>query len=146
MGRKGRHSEEGAEMSRMRKKIIRSLALSIAVAAAMVPNASAGYNVGGADSSVASARTTTELGQAIGEPGEQIGAAANSLASRTPTELAQTVAPSVTAGAGSGGFDWGDAAIGAGTALGLALVGVTAVVFLNRRRAIRGSRVPVASS
>jgi hypothetical protein len=133
-------------MSRMRKQIIRSLALSIAVAAAMVPNASAGYNVGGADSSVASARTTTELGQAIGEPGEQSGAAANSLASRTPTELAQTVAPSVSASAESSGFDWGDAAIGAGTALGLALAGVTAVVFLNRRRAIRGSRVPVASS
>lgn len=133
-------------MSRTHKKIIGSLVMSIVVAAVMVPSASGAYDLGVAEVSSPSERTATELNQAVGEPGDQGSAAAKATYSRTPTELAQTVTPPATANVASGGFDWGDAAIGAGTVLGVALLGFAAVAFNNRRRRIGGAEVPLASS
>lgn len=128
-------------MSRTQNKIIATLVAAVAVAA-LVPATSSAYTDPGL-------RTQTELGQAVGEPGDQGSAAVNSLDSRTPTELGQRVATSVAPDVeSSGGFDWGDAAIGAGAMLGLiGFGGALAVVVIKRRRhAIDGSGVPAVSS
>jgi hypothetical protein len=92
-------------------------------------------------------RTASEFGQAVGEPGEQGGGTA--LYARTPTEFAQSTSPEqgVTS-TSSNAFDWGDAAIGAATALGLsALAGLGGLVVLTRRRRANDAvDVPVAAS
>ena len=126
-------------MSRTRNKIIATLVAAVATAG-LVPAASAA-------STGPSERTQTELGQAVGEPADQASGAANAPYSRTPTELGQsvptTVAPDVDP---VGGFDWGDAAIGAGATLALiGLGGSLAVVLVNRRRHALGDRVPAVS-
>ena len=133
-------------MSLIRNKIIATLA-AVSAAAALAPAASV------ADTGVGE-RTQAELGQAVGEPAQDGNAAANATHSRTPTELGQRVSASVAPGATSAttdpsGFDWGDAAIGAGGMLALiGLGGALAVVLANRRgHAIReDSRVPAVSS
>jgi hypothetical protein len=141
MSRTGWLSEEGADMNRTRNKTIGTLAVVLA-AAALVPSASSAKLGSGPDE-----RTATELGQAVSEPGDQAGATADALDTRTPTELAQRVEPSVSAAAESSGFDWGDAAIGAGSMLGLVLIGFGGVALRNRRRdATPSSGVPLPSS
>jgi hypothetical protein len=127
-------------MSRTQNKVIGALAAALAVVA-LAPAASfAGL------SAPTTERTATELGQAVGEPGEQ-GGARNALESRTPTELAQRVAPSAASGSASSGFDWGDAAIGAGAVVVLGLTGFGGFVLMDRRRHSAGSaRVPAVSS
>ncbi|HSJ17951.1 MAG TPA: hypothetical protein VK920_07650 [Solirubrobacterales bacterium] len=128
-------------MSRTPNKIIAML-VAVLAAAALAPAASAGSTNPGE-------RSQTELGQAVGDPAEQGSAATNARYSRTPTELGQQVATSVAPDAEpSGGFGWGDAAIGASAMLALiGFAGAVAVVFVNRRRhAIRDSRVPAVSN
>lgn len=147
-------------MSRTPNKAITTL-IAVLATAVLAPAASAA-------STGPSERTQTELGQAVGEPADQASGAANARYSRTATELAQqgsaaanakysrtptelgqsapaTVAPDVEP---VGGFDWGDAGIGAGAMLGLiGLGGSLAVVLVNRRRhEIGDSRVPAVSS
>jgi hypothetical protein len=131
-------------MSRIRNKIIATL-VAVLATAALAPAASVA-------STDMRARTQTELGQAVGEPTDQASAAANAQSSRTSTELGQRVATFVAPDATSAatdpsGFDWGDAAIGAGAMLGLlGFGGALAVVLVNRRRhTIRDSRVPAVS-
>jgi hypothetical protein len=88
-----------------------------------------------------SERTATELAQSTNLGGD--------FSERTATELAQStnLAPSPAPSGGSSGFDWGDAAIVGGGALGLALIGLGgAVVFTRRRGRIQRSRTPVVSS
>jgi hypothetical protein len=93
-------------------------------------------------------RTASELGQAVVEPGEPF-----AQTERTASELGQAVgepgghvplvaaATPVIASTSSDGFDWGDAAIGAGSALGLvALVGFGGLALVRRPQA-RGARV-----
>jgi hypothetical protein len=140
---------EGAEMSRTQNKVIGALAAVLAAAALLPtaglarPSASAPEIPGGGLSD----RSVTELGQAVGEPGDEGSAAATARYSRTPTELAQRVAPSVTPDVASSGFDWGDAAIGAGAVLALGLTGFGGLVLMDRRRHTTGSaRVPAISS
>jgi hypothetical protein len=127
-------------MRRTRNRVIGSLAVALATAA-LVPTAAAAQFNGGL-----SERTATELGQAVGEPGEQ-GSEATALYSRTPTELGQRVAPSAPPAVGSSGFDWGDAAIGAGTVVALGLIAVGGVAMANRRARVgAGPSRPAVSS
>ena len=115
-------------MNRSTKRIIWTLAAVLA-SAALAPTASAAESGGGPNE-----RSATELGQAVGEPGEQGDAAADARYSRTPTERAQSAWPSVATGAGPSGFAWGDAAIGAGSALALALIAFGGVALVGRGR------------
>jgi hypothetical protein len=86
-------------------------------------------------------RTPTELGQAVGESGEQGSLVLYRDPSQAETFVAD-VGPSTITSAPSDAFDWGDAVIGAGSALGLAALvaaGFGGLVLINRRRrAIRG--------
>jgi hypothetical protein len=107
-------------------------------------------------------RTPTELGQSV--PTAQFN---RDLATRTPTEVGQSVPTGhsvtvamrrdasqavpflasvgpTTTSASSEGFDWGDAAIGAASMLGLVAVGLGGLALLSRRR--RPDRVPVATT
>jgi hypothetical protein len=128
-------------MSRTRKRIIATV-VGVLATAALAPAASLANTDSGE-------RTATELGQAVGEPTHESNAAANAKFSRTPTELGQRATTSVAPDAPpSGGFAWGDAAIGAGAMMGLiGLGGTLAVVLVNRRRhAIGDSGIPAVSS
>jgi hypothetical protein len=130
---------EGAEMSHTHKRMIATLAALLA-AAALGPGAGVASAGAGPEE-----RTPTELGQAVGEPGEQESAATR-LFSRTPTELGQRVTPSAIPAVESSGFDWDDAAIGAGAALALVgLGGCVGILLVRRRRAIPSPRVPAVS-
>jgi hypothetical protein len=125
-------------MSRTRNKIIATL-VAVLVTAALAPAASA-------SSTGLSERTQTELAQAVGEPADQESGAATARYSRTPTELGQRVATSVARDVKPDGFDWGDAAIGAGAMLALiGLGGSLAVMLVSRRRHALGDRVPAVS-
>jgi hypothetical protein len=146
-------------------KIIKSLAFTLVVGAALAPGAGAA-----SDPSGGLGRTPTEIGQAVGEPGEPTSALqADSQQSqptpaglgRTPSEIGHAVGepgdPNVFGAVqpgnqtraaqpedGSGGFDWGDAAIGAGLTL---FVGIGAMAILTRRRgSLRKLRTPATSS
>jgi hypothetical protein len=126
-------------MSRARNRIIGTLAAGVA-AAAMAPTAVVAQSSGALNE-----RTATELGQAVGEPGNQ-GSGATALYSRTPTELGQRVAQSATPNVESSGFDWGDAAIGAGTVVALGLIALGGVSMTSRRAGVgRGSSSPAVS-
>jgi hypothetical protein len=122
-------------------KVARHLGVALALGALLVVGALASSAL------AQSERTASELGQAVGEPSEQGGGTA--LYARTPTELEQRTSPGqgVTS-TSSDGFDWGDAAIGAATALGLgALAGLGGMALLSRRRRAHGAvDVPVAAS
>jgi hypothetical protein len=148
------------------RKIIVSLAAALLVVAALAPSAGAASDP---QSAGGLGRTPTELGQAVGEPGEgtrvvladqRESSQASSGLGRTPTEIGQAVGePGHPNGAyafspgtqgvaspddGSGGFDWGDAAIGAALAL---IVGGGALAIASRRRgSLRRPRTPVTSS
>jgi hypothetical protein len=117
------------------------LALALAVAA-LVPSVGSAYvrasgGAGAEDNAQASGiseRTPTELAQRQSAP-------ASGISERTPTELAQRQSVPVTAistpassAAESGGFDWGDAAIGAGAVLALGLSGAAIVMVARQRR------------
>jgi hypothetical protein len=146
-------------MSRTTNKIIKGVALALLMGGVLAPSAGAATDGFG--------RTPTERGQAVGEPGEgtptvyaagRQSQAAPDGPGRTPTEVGQAVGepgdPNVAAvvqpvnqtGAAdeSSGFDWGDAAIGAGLTL---IVGIGALAIASRRRgAPRKLRTPVTSS
>jgi len=136
-------------MSRTRNNVIGILA-AVLVATAVTPAASVAQLGATAPEHPVSGpgdRTATELGQAVGEPGDDGAAAANARASRTPTELAQQVAPSpVAPGVATSGFDWGDAAIGAGAVLALGLAAFGGLVLIDRRRSTTSSRVPAVTT
>jgi hypothetical protein len=149
-------------MSRTTNKIILGVAMALLVGAALAPGAAAGDP----ESNGGLGRTPTELGQAVGEPGEGTSAlqaaarqsepAAGRLG-RTPTEIGQAVGepgdPNVALAsqatvspgdAASNGFDWGDAAIGAGLTI---IVGIGAMAIVTRRRgSLRKLRTPATSS
>jgi hypothetical protein len=98
------------------------LALALAVAA-LVPSVGSAYV------------------RASGGAGAEDNAQASGISERTPTELAQRQSVPVTAistpassAAESGGFDWGDAAIGAGAVLALGLSGAAIVMVARQRR------------
>jgi hypothetical protein len=148
------------------RKITMSLATAFLVAAALAPTAGAASDP---QSAGGLGRTPTEIGQAAGEPAEgtrvvladhRESSQASSGLGRTPTEIGQAVGePGDLNGAyaflpgtqgvaspeeGSGGFDWGDAAIGAALTL---IVGVGALAIASRRRgSLRRPRTPVTSS
>jgi hypothetical protein len=126
-------------MNRTRNKIIGTLAAAVAVAA-LAPTAVMAQSSGDPNQ-----RTTTELGQAVGEPAQQ-DSAATALYSRTPTELGQRVGLSGTSTVESSGFDWGDAGIGAGVVVALALVALGGVAIVSRRTRVGGSSSPAVSS
>ena len=80
-------------------------------------------------------RTGTELGQAVGEPGgpkgsDSVQSSLNAIAGSPAGALTAVSSPPADSG---DGFDWGDAALGAGAALSLAALG-GAALFTARRR------------
>ena len=150
-------------MRSTRKQVITGLAVAFVVAAVVAPSAGARVDISAAEpttpASDTSKRTATELGQSTNPGGDLSERTATELAQstnlggdfseRTATELAQStnLAPSPAPSGGSSGFDWGDAAIVGGGALGLALIGLGgAVAFTRRRGRIQRSRTPVVSS
>jgi hypothetical protein len=117
------------------------LALALAVAA-LVPSVGSAYvrvsgGAGAEDNAQASGiseRTPTELAQRQSAP-------TGGITERTPTELAQrqsapVSATSIPASSPSteSGFDWGDAAIGAGVVLVLGLSGAAIVAVARHHR------------
>jgi hypothetical protein len=125
-------------MTRARNMIMGMLAAALA-AAALATSALAAESGGDPNQ-----RTATELGQAVGEP--ELGSQATALYSRTPTELGQSVPPSATQTVESSGFDWGDAAIGAGAVVALLVLAVAGVAITRRRAGLTGrppSRTPI---
>jgi hypothetical protein len=127
-------------MTRIQNRIIGPLAAAAAVAA-LAPTAVAAQSSGDPNE-----RTATELGQAVGEPGGPA-SAATALYERTPTELGQTVSQSATPSAESSGFDWGDAAIGAGAVTALGLITFGGIAITSRRTGVgRGPGDPAVSS
>ena len=62
------------------------------------------------------------------------------LVPRSPTQAPVTATPTVVSNP-SGGFDWGDAAIGAGAGIGLSILGVGGAFAIQRR-----SRKPAAQT
>jgi hypothetical protein len=152
-------------MSRTPNKIIGSLTMALVVGATLAPSAGA---VSDPQSTGGPGRTPTEIGQAVGEPGEGTGIvqtdaqqanASSSGLGRTPTEMGQAVGePSESAAVAaqpdgnqapnasdddSGGFDSGVAAVVAG---GLALLAGIGALTYRRRGTLRKSRTPVPSS
>lgn len=112
-------------MSRTPNKISGTLA-AVLCASALAPA------VGVAQAGGLNGRTATEIGQAVGEPGERGNGTADALYSRTPTELAQTAQPPAAPEEESSGFDWGDAAVGALAASGLILTALAAARSVRR--------------
>jgi hypothetical protein len=155
-------------MSRTPNKIIGSLTMALVVGATLAPSAGAASD---AQSSGGLGRTPTEIGQAVGEPGEGTGIvqtdaqqsnASSSGLGRTSTELGQAIGePGESTGAiaaqpggnqtvsssddESGGIDGGVAAAVAGGLALLAGIGGLALTF-RRRGTLRKSRTPVPSS
>jgi hypothetical protein len=129
-------------MRRITKQASLILALALAVAA-LVPSVGSAYTradggAGAEDTAQASGvteRTPTELAQRQSAP-------AGGITERTPTELAQRQSAPVSAistpasspATENGGFDWGDAAVGAGVVLVLGLSGVAIVAVARRQR------------
>jgi hypothetical protein len=149
-------------MSSTRKRVVTGLAVTFIVAAVVAPSAGARVDISAAEPTASgtdtSKRTATELGQSTNPNGDLSERTATELAQstnlggglseRTATELAQStnLSPSPNPGGESSGFDWSDAAI-VGGGLGLALIGLGAVVAFTRRRGrIQRSRTPVVSS
>jgi hypothetical protein len=153
-------------MSRTPNKIIGSLTMALVLGATVAPSAGA---VSDPPSSGLS-RTPTEIGQAVGEPGEGAGIAqtdaqqskaSSSELGRTPTEVGQAIGePSESTAVAaqpdgnqavnasdddSGGFEWGVAAIVAGGLALLAGIGGFALSY-RRRVTLQKSRTPVPSS
>jgi hypothetical protein len=124
-------------MSRTRNTIITGLATALMVAAVAAPSAGATPSAGSGE------RTATELGQAVGEPGN-----GNGKFARTPTELGQStdLSPSPTRSGESDGVDWGPVAIVGGSVLALTLIGLGGVALARRRGTVRKSRAPAVSS
>jgi hypothetical protein len=100
-----------------------------------------GQSVPTAQSSDLATRTPTEVGQSV-PTGDSVTVAMRRDASQAVPFLA-SVGPTTTS-ASSDGFDWGDAAIGAASMLGLVAVGLGGLALLSRRR--RADRVPVATA
>jgi hypothetical protein len=82
------------------------------------------------------AAAAAQPAQDLRSPDAQDFAAGRQIVASTPVQVAK--APSDTPA--PSGFDWGDAALGAGGALGLALVGVGGTVALMRRRRVTSTR------
>jgi hypothetical protein len=140
-------------MSRTTSKIIKGVALALLVGGVLAPTAGAATDGFG--------RTPTERGQAVGEPAEltpAVQAPESGGLGRTHTEIGQAVGepgdPNVAAvvqpvnetgtADESSGFDWRDAAIGAGLAL---ILGSGALAIVSRRRGSpRKLRTAVTSS
>jgi hypothetical protein len=117
-----------------------SLILALAlVAAALVPSVGTAYVQAGSgaedQTDGITQRTPTELAQRQSDP-------VSGITQRTPTELAQRQSDPVNAistpasspATENGGFDWGDAAIGAGGMLALGLSGAAIVTVARQRR------------
>jgi hypothetical protein len=153
-------------MSRTPNKIIGSLTLALVLGATLAPSAGAKSD----PPSSGLSRTPTEIGQAVGEPGEDAGIvqtdaqqpnASSSELGRTPTEVGQAIGePSESTAVAappagnqamnlsdedSGGFDWSVAAIVAGGLTLLAGIGGFALSY-RRRVTVQKSRTPVPSS
>jgi hypothetical protein len=113
--------------TRLKRHAVGALAVGLAATALAIPGAAAGYSSTGDDPagppSASTPPTTLESAVVMRRDGSQA------------VPFVADVSGTSSAAAASGDFDWGDAAIGAGTALGImALLGATGLVIRNRRR------------
>ena len=81
-------------------------------------------------------RTAVQPGQDLRTPDAQDVAAGRQIVASTPVQVAKATNDGPTAS----GFDWGDAALGAGGALAIALAGAGGTVALVRRRRVTSTR------
>jgi hypothetical protein len=111
--------------SRFRRRAIGALAVGVAATALAVPGAAAGFSSTGDDPAGPPSASTS--------PTPQNTVVVRRDGSAAVPFVADVSNESSTAAAGSG-FDWGDAAIGAGGALGIiALLGAGALAIRSRR-------------
>jgi hypothetical protein len=82
------------------------------------------------------AATAVQPGQDLRTPDAQDVAAGRQIVASTPVQVAKATNDGPTAS----GFDWGDAALGAGGALAIALAGAGGTVALVRRRRVTSTR------
>jgi hypothetical protein len=113
--------------TRLKRRAIGALALALAATALAIPGVAAGYTTTGDDqagpASASTPPTTLDSAVVVRRDGSQA------------VPFVADVSGTSSAAAASGEFDWGDAAIGAGTALGIvALLGATGLAIRNRRR------------
>jgi hypothetical protein len=113
--------------NRLKRHSVGALAVGLVAMALAIPGVAAGYSSTGSDlagpPSASTPPTTFENAVVTRRDG-----------SRAVPFVADVSGNSSAAAAG-GGFDWGDAAIGAGTALGIvALLGASGLAIRSRRR------------
>ena len=112
--------------SRLRRRAIGALAVGVTATALAVPGAAAGFSSTGDDLAGPPSASTPPTPQENAVVVRRDGSAAVPFVADVSSE-------SPTAAAGSG-FDWGDAAIGAGAALGIiALLGAGGIAIRSRR-------------
>jgi hypothetical protein len=88
---------------------------------------------------IAASRPTPQTSQAVVRPNpDEVGSGPGSLSTEQLTALTR---PEVVHVESKPGFDWGDAGIGAGIALGVAMVGLGAVLGRSGRRRDRAPAV-----
>jgi hypothetical protein len=120
-------------MNSIRKRQATAIAVAIATAAVLVPASAIARTSVSAGSPEVSAQTPSHpVGQ-----GPVAGATAGTTA--TPTQ-------SASAAGTSDGFDWGDAAIGAGVIVALGLTGFGIVALVRHRRSAALSGAPAVIS
>jgi hypothetical protein len=115
--------------TRFKPHVLGALAVGLAAIALAIPGVAAGYSSTGSDlAGPASASTPAKT--------HEVAVVTRRDGSRAVPFVANVSGESSTAAAGSE-FDWGDAAIGAGAALGIvALFGATGVAIRSRRRVV----------
>jgi hypothetical protein len=114
-------------LTRLKRHVVGALAVGLAAIALAIPGAAAGYSTTGNDpagpASASTPPTTRESAVVVRRDGSRA------------VPFVADVSGTSSAAAASGDFDWGDAAIGAGTVLGIvALLGATGLAIHHRRR------------
>ncbi|HEX2466714.1 MAG TPA: hypothetical protein VHJ54_00780 [Solirubrobacterales bacterium] len=113
--------------TRLKRRALGTLAVALTATAFAVPAAASGYSTTGDElagpTSASTPPAAPESAIVVRRDGSQA------------VPFVADVSGTSSAAAASSDFDWGDAAIGAGTALGIvALLGATGLAIRNRRR------------
>ena len=118
--------------TRLKRRALGTLAVALTATAFAVPAVASGYSSTGDDLAGPASASTPPAAQESAIVLRRDGSQAVPFVADTGSTSADTGS---TPAAASGGFDWGDAAIGAGTALGIvALLGASGLAIRNRRR------------
>jgi hypothetical protein len=101
-------------------RITTTLALALALGASAAPASALPTNINANGSEVPAIPTTTHAAAQATEPTRPVG---------TPATIVRVSAPN--------GFDWGDAAIGAGGGIALSIIGLGGVLAVSQHRTRR---------